>query len=84
MPLKKPKPKTKQQLDELLELINWKIDSYPACLCMVCRMEVALYLSQRDAILWALGRKPKDFCHMIRSLNRWHLSETKHQHSHSE
>lgn len=84
MPLKTPKPKTPQQLEEILELIEWRIDAYAPCLCQVCRIEWALYMAQRDAILWALGRNPKDFCHMIRFLKRGNSTMTKHQCAHAE
>jgi hypothetical protein len=84
MPLKQPKPKTPQQLEELVELIEWKLDSYSPCLCWVCRVEKALYVSQRDALLWALGKNPKNFGLMLRRLQRDHSTNTKHQYARSE
>lgn len=82
--MKTTNPKTPQQLKEILELIQWRIDLYAPCLCQICRIEWVLYMAHRDAILWAMGKQPKDFCRMIRFLKRGHSTITKHQHAHSE
>lgn len=74
MPLKELKAKTPQQLMELLELFEWRISCYSKYLCPVCALDVALYTAQIHCILWTLGRKPTEFCRMIRRLKRERLA----------
>jgi hypothetical protein len=84
MPLKKSKPKTPQQLEELIELLRANLDVKRKCDCAPCTFGVVLYDCSIDTLLYAIGKEPKNFCKMVRRLKRNYARQTKHQCSHSE
>jgi len=76
--------KSEKQIEEVIEILQWKIDTYPPCSCANCAVDRALFLATRDGLLLALGKEPKDLTRMIRALKRRHSRETKHQCAHAE
>ena len=84
MPLKTPKPKSQQQIEELLELLQWRLDSQRPCDCNLCMIDRALYRVSIDALLWTRGKGAKGFLKLIHRLKQERVSETKYQHAHSE
>jgi hypothetical protein len=83
MSLKKPKPKTPQEVAELIELFQGKIDRI-RCGCSMCIMEKAMSHCAVDVLLWMLGKYPKEFSKIVTALKAKRASQTKHQCSHSE
>lgn len=81
---KKLKPKTTQELEELIEMLQTKIDEKRKCDCLPCAMGIALYECSVDTLLYALGKKPKHFSKMVRRLRLGKLTKTEDECSHSE
>jgi len=84
MPLKTPKPKSQQQMEELVELLKKSKDKLRSNCCLNCDIGIALYQCSIDTLSWATGGKPKEFCKMMRRLRRNHGEATKHQCAHAE
>jgi len=84
MPLKKPTLKNQQQIEELRELLQWRLDTYRPCECHLCIIDRMLYRANIDALCWALGKSSKELSQMIQKLKKERVRETKHQHAHSE
>jgi hypothetical protein len=83
MPLKKPKPKTQQEVEELIEFFQGKVDRY-CCTCSLCVWEKALAHCALDALLWSLGKPTKEFSQIVTAFKAKRATQTKHQSSHSE
>lgn len=81
---KKPKPKTQQQIQELHDLIAWKLAQPRRCDCGDCLLTRALYCSIEDALNWALGNNSEDFDTLVRNLKRSHDLQTKHHRAYAE
>jgi hypothetical protein len=84
MPVKKPKPKTPQQIKELIKLFLLAKSNIKLGCCLNCKIDIALYQCSIDTLLWAAGSEMKGFGKMIRRIKSKHTKPTDHQHSHSE
>lgn len=77
------KLKTPRQLEELIELFEWKM-SLPSCSCLECQTSRMIYECAVTSLSWALGNKPKHYIKLIDALKHARENKTKQQHSHAE
>lgn len=80
----KPKPKTQHDLEEIVELLKQANAGRKPCLCGNCEMDELVLLISIDALLYALGKEPKDFVRMTVRIKREHDTRTEHQCSYVE
>jgi hypothetical protein len=83
MPLKTTKPKTPQEVKELIEMFRAKIAS-SRCSCSMCVVDKALSHCVVDALLWSLGKSSKEFSEIVIALKTTRARQTKHQCAHAE
>jgi hypothetical protein len=76
--------KTKKELEELVELIEWKLSTKKSCACLTCRVNVSLFTAELETVKWPLGRRNARFNLLVRSLRRERANATKHHVAHAE
>ena len=77
-PINNSAHRTRKQIEEAAELFRWQIEN-AKCSCMECALARSLYNSAYDALLWAAGENPSDFCKIMRGVKKRHAHQTKHQ-----
>lgn len=80
----KIKPKTRKEIDELLELVNWKMSTKKPCDCLTCMLRVSFFVSLRDALLWTKGKSPPELVKVIESMKKHREQYEKHHAAHAE
>jgi hypothetical protein len=83
MPVKIPRLKTPQQVEELVELLKGK-QATVRCRCDHCNMIRSMYQCAIDALEWSLGKESKEYRRIILEMKRERLRKTRHQCAHAE
>jgi hypothetical protein len=84
MPVKKSKPKTPEELQQLLDLFLEQEKDDTQCNCFVCGVRKSARLAAIESLRYALGIEEKSFTELVEELKEWSAKRNKDHASHSE
>jgi hypothetical protein len=80
----KIKPKTQKQVDELIEVIDWKLCQKKPCLCAQCMVNMAFLVAVRDSLQWTQGKPTPNLTKLVDAIKKSKAKEEKHHVAHAE
>jgi len=77
-------PKTQPEVDELIEVIDWKLSRKKPCVCAQCMINMAFLVAVRDALQWTQGKPTQNLTTLIEALKKAKAKDEKHHAAHAE